>query len=144
MSRIRSLTVASMLLALAACKKEAPPPTPAPPPAPVAVPETPPPAPLAELAPMEPEDAAAPPAPTTPAKPVSTATALATQVKRCCSALAVEAKRSAGTVEGGLMAGAATQCSSVATQVEKNPNSPEVTVLRNMLNGRPVPAVCKF
>lgn len=143
MSLSRVLVLSVALAALSACKKEAPPPAPAAPPPPVAAAETPAPAPLAELAPMEAPDAAPPP-PVAPAKPQSAASAIAANVARCCSALKVEATRQAGTVEGGMMAGAAAQCTAIAGQVSKNPNAPELTVLRNLLQGRPVPAVCKF
>lgn len=95
------------------------------------------------LVPME-EDTGAPD--TGPdAKPKYTGPAVNTNVarlKQCCNSLGAEAKRMGSSPEAGMFAAAAAQCSTIAAQAGPTGTAPELGVLRGLLSGRTIPAVC--
>ncbi len=64
------------------------------------------------------------------------------RLKQCCNALAAEAKRMGASPEAGMFASAAAQCNTLASQVAPNGTAPELGVLRGLLAGRNIPAVC--
>jgi hypothetical protein len=64
------------------------------------------------------------------------------RLKQCCSALNAEAKRMGASPEAGMFAAAATQCNTLASQVGPTGTAPELGVLRGLLAGRNIPAIC--
>lgn len=131
------LAVCSIIPLLAACpKKETPVIVDAAPPPPPPDVET-------NLVPME-EDTGAPDA-TEDAKPKATGPAVNTNVarlKQCCNQLAVQAKAMGASPEAGMFTAAAAQCNTIAAQAGPTGTAPELGVLRGLLAGRTIPAVC--
>lgn len=64
------------------------------------------------------------------------------RLKQCCNALGAEAKKMGASPEAGLLVQAAAQCSAMANQAGASGNAPELGVLRTLLAGRTLPAVC--
>lgn len=64
------------------------------------------------------------------------------RLKQCCNQLSAEAKRLGASPEAGMLAAAAAQCSTLAGQAGPSGTAPELGVLRGLLQGRNVPAVC--
>jgi hypothetical protein len=129
-----ALAICSVVPLLVACpKKEVP----------VVIDAAPPPPPedvQTVLVPME-EDAGEPDA-EVDAKPKYTGPAVNTNVarlKQCCNALAAEAKRQNNPPE---FTAAITQCNTIANQVGPTGTAPVLGVLRGLLAGRNIPAVC--
>lgn len=137
---VMALAVCSVVPLLAGCpkKKEEPPVVQTAPPPPT---ET---APTA-LVPMEEEDAGEVDAGSDAGKPKATGPAVNANVarlKQCCTALGNEAKKLGSTPEAGMFTTAATQCSAMVTQFGASGTAPELGVLRGLLAGRSIPAVC--
>jgi hypothetical protein len=132
-----ALAVTSIVPVLAGCPKKDPPvPDAAPPPPPVEDVQT-------VLVPME-EDAgqvadadAGPPKYTGPAVNTNVA-----RLKQCCNQLAVQAKAMGSSPEAGMFSAAAAQCNTMASQVAPSGTAPELGVLRGLLAGRNIPAIC--
>lgn len=106
-------------------------------PTPVATPEP------IELKPAEIEDAgivdAAPDVkkPTGPGVPANVA-----NLRRCCGALAAQAKTLGASPEAGMILAAAATCNGLAGQAA-NGNAPELAPLKNMMKGKSIPPVCQ-
>lgn len=64
------------------------------------------------------------------------------RLKQCCAALGAQAKQLGASPEAGMLQQAAAQCSAMAGQAGASGNAPELGVLRTLLAGRTVPAVC--
>ncbi len=64
------------------------------------------------------------------------------RLKQCCTALGTQAKQLGSSPEAGLFVQAAAQCSALASQAGASGNAPELGVLRTLLAGRTVPAIC--
>ena len=64
------------------------------------------------------------------------------RLQKCCGALAAEGKRLGLSPEGGMLITAAGQCSALVKQAGPNGNAPELGVIRGLLAGRNVPAIC--
>lgn len=111
----------------------------------------PPPAPTPEAAPLVPlqelvDDAGADAdaSETGPKKTGTGGSVNVSRIKQCCSALSAEAKRmGAGSLEGAAIQSAAVTCTGLAAQAGASGNAPEFAVIRQMLQGRTLPAVCQ-
>lgn len=64
------------------------------------------------------------------------------RLKQCCAQLQAEAKRLGASPEAGVINGAAAQCMTIANAAGPSGNAPELNVLRTLLAGRNVPALC--
>lgn len=64
------------------------------------------------------------------------------RLQQCCNQLAAEAKRLGSSPEGGMLNGAAAQCSTIVKAAGPNGTAPELGAIRTLLAGRNVPAVC--
>lgn len=63
------------------------------------------------------------------------------RLKACCAQLAAEAKRLGASPEAGVLASAAAQCNTLVANAGSG-NAPELGVLKTVLAGRNIPAVC--
>lgn len=63
-------------------------------------------------------------------------------LRQCCTALANEGKRLGSSPEGGLLLGAAAQCTALVAAAGPSGNAPELGALKTLLAGRSIPAVC--
>lgn len=130
----------SALPLLVACpKKETPQVDAAPPPAPTVVEDAAP----TLLVPME-EDAAADAADADAAKK-ATGPAVPTNVarlKQCCAQLRTQAKAMGASPEAGMLTAAAAQCDTTAASLGPNATAPELGVIKGLLAGRNIPAIC--
>jgi len=133
-----ALAVCSVVPLLAACPKKETPTIDAAPPPPPPVEDA-----QTNLVPME-EDTGAPD--TGPdAKPKYAGPAVnpnVAKLKQCCNALSAEAKRMGSSPEAGMFSTAAAQCSALAAQAGPTGTAPEMGVIRGLLAGRNIPAVC--
>jgi hypothetical protein len=136
-----SLAICSIAPLLAACpKKETPTVDAAPPPPPPPVEDV-----QTNLVPMLEEDAGEVVDAGADVKPKYTGPAVNANVarlKQCCNALAAEAKRMGSSPEAGMFSAAAAQCSTLAAQAGPAGTAPELGVLRGLLTGRNIPAIC--
>ncbi len=64
------------------------------------------------------------------------------RLQQCCAALAAQAKALGPSPEAGLITQAAAQCSAMVAAAGPNGNAPELGVLRSLLAGRNIPAIC--
>lgn len=64
------------------------------------------------------------------------------RLKQCCAALSAQGKSSANTPEGQMVINAGNQCAAAATHLGPNGTAPEFAVIRGLLVGKTVPAVC--
>jgi hypothetical protein len=136
-----SLALCSLPAALLGCPKKDPAAVvdAAPPPPPPAEDSAPP-----ALVPME-EDAGLDASDAADAKPKYTGPAVhgnVLRLRQCCSALGAEAKRMGASPEAGMFSAAAAQCNTLASQVGPTGTAPELGVLRGLLAGRNIPAIC--
>ena len=140
----RTASLVSLLAAvalLAGCpKKKEDPPAPIPPPT-VAVPVNTAPA---DLVPVEEDagfdagfDAGA-------AKPGVYVPTNVARLRACCAQINAEARKLGMSPEAAMLAGVATQCNAMASQVGPNGNAPELGTLRSLLKGRTIPACQSF
>ncbi len=134
-----ALAIFSAMPLLVACPKKDPP-------APDAAPPPPPPPPEVDsstvLVPLDEGDAAADAdadakKPTGPYVPTNVA-----RLRQCCNQLSITAKGLGASPEAGMLLGAAAQCNAMAAGVAPNSNVPEMGTIRNLLQGRNVPAAC--
>jgi hypothetical protein len=66
----------------------------------------------------------------------------AARIKQCCRAIRGEAKALGASPEANIMIGVAAQCEMAASQSGASGTAPEMAVVRNMLRGRNLPALC--
>lgn len=66
-----------------------------------------------------------------------------TRLKQCCGQLRTQAKALGASPEAGMLNAAAAQCDTTATQFGKSGgNAPELGVIKGLLAGRNIPAIC--
>ncbi len=66
----------------------------------------------------------------------------AARIKQCCAAIRHDAKGMGSSPEGNILIGIATQCDMAAAQSGASGTAPEMAVVRNMLRGKNLPALC--
>ena len=66
----------------------------------------------------------------------------AARIKQCCHAIRADAKGMGSSPEANILIGIATQCDMAAAQSGASGTAPEMAVVRNMLHGRNLPALC--
>ena len=64
------------------------------------------------------------------------------RLRQCCAQLGAEAKRLGASPEAGMVSSAAHQCTTIVNAAGPNGTAPEMGVLRALLVGRNLPAVC--
>lgn len=135
---VLALAVGSVLPLLAGCPKKETPQVDAAPPPPPPVEDV-----QTTLVPMD-DDTGAPD--TGPdAKPKYSGPAVnpnVARLKQCCAALGNQAKALGSSPEAGMFTAAAAQCSTLAAQAGASGTAPEMGVLRGLLAGRNIPAIC--
>jgi hypothetical protein len=64
------------------------------------------------------------------------------RLRECCNQLSAEARRLGASPEAGVLASAAAQCVATVNAAGPNGTAPELGLIRNLLAGRNLPAVC--
>jgi hypothetical protein len=66
----------------------------------------------------------------------------AARIRQCCAAIRRDAKGMGSSPEANILIGVATQCDMAASQSGASGTAPEMAVVRNMLHGKNLPALC--
>jgi hypothetical protein len=76
------------------------------------------------------------------AKPAAGGSNSLARLRECCNQLSAEARRLGASPEAGVLASAAAQCVATVNAAGPNGTAPELGLIRNLLAGRNLPAVC--
>ncbi|MBX3228054.1 MAG: hypothetical protein KIT84_27485 [Labilithrix sp.] len=106
-------------------------------------PPPPPPETPTELVPIEEEDAGEPDAEAAAPFKGPAVNPNVARVKACCNALAAQGNQNKNSPEGQMVLSAAAQCNAAAAHLGPNGTAPELAVMRQMLVGKTLPAVCQ-
>jgi hypothetical protein len=76
------------------------------------------------------------------AQPGASGNANLARLRQCCAAIGAQARTLGASPEAGLLQAAAAQCIALVNAAGPNGNAPEISVVKTMLAGRQLPAVC--